>query len=141
MLCRFPGLITTILALTALTSLFATKAASQEIYSSPPVTVDVIRPGSPIGLSDLINKAFSQRSGDFFDQASASGQLNFLFGWGDFPVGSFSESNISEDSLTIKTIVKDYFQQQGQREPDIRTRDIENPFNSSLQQNPSYISD
>ena len=140
MLNRFPRLIT-ILALSTITTVFATKVTSQEIDSPPPITVDVITPGTPISLPDLVNKAYSQRSGDFFDQASASGQLNFLYGWGDFPVGTFSDNNVAKDGQFIKVIVEDYFKQLTQREPDIRSRDIENPFNSSLQQNPDYTRD
>ncbi len=140
MLNRFPRLLT-IVALTTITTVFATKVTGQQVGSPPPVTADTITPAATGGLDKLINKAYSQRSGDFFDQASASGQLNFLYGWGDFPVGTFSENNVAKDGQFIKVIVEDYFKQLTQREPDIRSRDIENPFNSSLQQNPDYTSD
>lgn len=104
-----------------------------------PVNVDVIRPGSPINLNELMNQAFWQNTGNFFEQAAIPGQLNFLFGWKDFPEGSFSDNDVTKDSLLINTIMKDYFKQLTEREPTIRTKDIPNPFDTSIQQNPSYL--
>lgn len=115
-----------------------------ETISSPSMTetsvnVDVIRPGSPINLNELMNQAFWQNTGSFFGQAAIPGQLNFLFGWKDFPEGSFSDNSLIRDTLLINTIRADYFKQLAEREPTIRTKDIPNPFNTSVQQNPSYV--
>jgi hypothetical protein len=140
MLYRFPRLIT-ILALSAITSIFATKVTSQELDSRPPVAVDVIRPGSSISLNDLINKAFWENSGNFFEQASIPAQFDFLFGWTAFPEGSYSENNVIRDGMLLNAIKEDYFHQLAEREPNIRTRDLDNPFNTSVKQNPAYLRD
>jgi hypothetical protein len=139
MLTKFPPLASILLlsTLSATWGVFCPQAHSQENYP-PPVSFKVIRPGSPISFNRLINQAFSQNSGDFYEQASALGQLNFLFGWADFPEGSYSENSLYRDSLLLSTILDDYFQQLVQREPTIRTRDLENPFNSSLYDNSNY---
>ena len=135
----------TVLGLTTIAISFNTKANAQEISNQliaqtpPPVAVDVVRPTSPINLKELMNKAFWENSGDFFEQATIDNQLNFFMGWRNFPEGSCPENSIARDGLLINIIVEDYFKQLVEREPTIRTRDIENPFNTSVQQNPSYI--
>lgn len=121
------------------TNTMAEERSNQLIAQTPaPVTVDVIRPASPINLGELMNKAFWENTGDFFESATIDGQLNLLFGWREFPEGSYLENSIARDSILMNAIMTDYFKQLTEREPTIRTRDIENPFNTSVQQNPSY---
>jgi hypothetical protein len=133
----------TIAALATLTCVITNQVQAQEnnpnLLAPTSLSVDVIRPGSTLNLSGLMNQAFWQNSGDFFDQASIVGQLNFLFGWGNFPEGSFAENSVARDSLLMYVIVSDYFKQLQQREPTIRTRDINNPFETSVQENPDYV--
>lgn len=66
------------------------------------------------------------------------GQLNTIFGWRKFPQGSYPENNITEDGLLLYAILSDYFRQLQEREPIIRTRDLANPFDTSLRENPQY---
>ncbi len=132
-----------IAALTTLTCVMTNQAQAQEqnpnLLAPTSLSIDVIRPGSPLSLPELMNQAFWENSGDFFEQASALGQLNFIFGWGDFPEGSYAENSVARDSLLMYVIVSDYFKQLQRREPTIRTKDLTNPFDTSVQQNPSYL--
>jgi hypothetical protein len=141
---RFSKLIS-LLGLATASALCANQANALEVdrqlIAQSPVTIDVIRPAAPINLNELMNEAFWYNGGDLFEQASIDGQLNYIFGWRTFPEGSFSENNIRRDSLLMNTITRDFFKQVVEREPTIRTRDIPNPFNSSVQQNPSYINE
>jgi hypothetical protein len=87
---------------------------------------------SSLNLDELINEAYWQNTGDFWEDTNPGGQLNTIFGWGSFPLGSFPENEISRDGLLIYTIVADYFKQLQEREPTIRTRDLANPFDASI---------
>lgn len=142
MLLKFSRYLT-IAALTTLTCVITNQVQAQEnnpnLLAPTSLSTDVIRPGSPLNLSSLINEAFWENSGDYFDQASIVGQLNFLFGWRNFPEGSFAENSVTRDSLLMYVIVSDYFKQLQQREPTIRTKDMTNPFDTSVQENPDYL--
>lgn len=134
-----------ILGLTAISTISVNQVNAQDfnrqLIAQTPVTFNVIRPSSPLDLSDLMNKAFNQNTGDFFEQATIGGTLNFIFGWRRFPQGSYSENSIDRDSALMNAIIYDYFDQLSEREPTIRTRDLTNPFSESLKQNPSFISE
>jgi hypothetical protein len=91
-------------------------------------------PGEP--LPSAINRAFYNDTGRFYDIWNISGQANQIFGWRDFP-GSFFDNQIANDGLTVNTIFEDALKQQ-QAGPRIVTRDIANPFDTSLRDNPSY---
>jgi hypothetical protein len=132
----------TILGLSALSTITIANTHSNPVIAQetlPPVAVDVIRPGSTLGLDELMNKAYNNNTGSIFEQSSLSGQLNTLFGWRTFLQGSFHENSINRDGVLINAIQEDFFRQLTRSEPTIRTRDIPNPFNSSVQQNPSYL--
>jgi len=93
---------------------------------------------SPLSVDRLVNEAFWENSGDFFRQASMGGQMNTIFGWERFPQGSYPENNITQDGLLLYAIMDDYFRQIREKEPTIRTKDLANPFNTSLRENPEY---
>lgn len=132
-----------IAALTTFTCITANETQAQErdpsLLDPTTLSVDVIRPGSPLTLPQLMNQAYWRNGGTFYKQATSLEHLNFIFGWYNFPEGSYAENSIVRDSLLMNTIVKDYFNQLERREPTIRTRDLTNPFNSSLNENPSYM--
>lgn len=128
----------TILGLTSI-SIITIANSHKLMAQTPPVSLDIITPVSVVGLSELMTEAYNQNTGTVFEQSTIDGQLNFLFGWRTFLQGSYSENNINRDSELMNVIQKDYFKQLTQNEPNIRTRDIPNPFESSIQQNPSYI--
>lgn len=144
MLLKFSRYLT-ITAITALSCVIPNQVQAQQfnsdILAPTSLSTDVIRPSSPLSLPELINQAYWENSGDFFESATIRGQLNFILGWRNFPEGSYAENNITRDSLLMTIIVNDYFKQLQQREPTIRTKDLPNPFNSSVNQNSCYLPD
>jgi hypothetical protein len=121
-------------SLVSLSGIVCPKAYSQEDSASPETPLEQYSPN----VSDLVDLAFFEHTGDFVEQAGIGGQLNFFFGWRNFPLGSYGENNIAREGLLLEAVVDDFFQQLTQTEPTIRTRDLENPFNSSLNTNPEY---
>ncbi|BAQ62097.1 hypothetical protein GM3708_2503 [Geminocystis sp. NIES-3708] len=128
-----------IATLTTLTCVITHPSEAQPVNSEQSSTMDIVESNTPINMNQLVNQAFSEHSGNFFEQASIGGQLNTIFGWRNFPQGSFPENNITRDGLLLNAILSDYFKQLQEKEPTIRTRDIPNPFNSSVGEDPNYI--
>lgn len=130
-----------IATLTTLTCVITHPSQAQTPDSESSPTEEIVE-NRVLNMNELINRAFFQNSGDFFEQASMSGQLNTIFGWrdfpagdsriGDFPQGSFPENNITRDALLLNAILADYFKQSQEREPTIRTKDLPSPFSCSV---------
>jgi len=135
MLSKFSRFLT-IAALTTLTCVIAHPSSAQTDNSDMTEEVEIVT--SPLSVDRLVNEAFWENSGDFFRQASMEGQMNVIFGWERFPQGSYPENNITQDGLLLYAIMDDYFRQLREREPMIRTRDLPNPFDTSVRENPEY---
>lgn len=88
-------------------------------------------------LSELFNRAFSHNTGTFHDITSISGQINNIFGARTFP-GSYLDNQIARDGKLVETLYY-YFHQQEFSKPSIRTQDLANPYDSSIQEDPSYL--
>lgn len=136
MLSKFSRFLT-IAALTTLTCVIAHPSSahhppSQNEKSEMSEEVEMVN--IPLSVDRLFNQAFWEHSGDFFEQSSIGGQLNTILGWRRFPEGSYPENNITQDALLLYAIMDDYFRQLKQREPTIRTRDLANPFDTSLRE-------
>jgi magnesium-transporting ATPase (P-type) len=54
-----------------------------------------------------------------------------------FNAGIITENQIAQDTEILTILTDDLIRQQGNQEP-LRTRDLANPYGSSLQQDPSY---
>lgn len=107
--------------------------------TTPKTETSVATEQSQDSLADVFNRAFYNKTGQFFDQVGLSGQLNVIFGLRSFP-GSYPDNLIADDGETLSVLMKDVLEQQANSTPPIRTRDLANPFDTSLQENPSYIS-
>ena len=83
-------------------------------------------------IPNLVNAAFTHNSGDYFTSTSFAGQFNLILGFDQFP-----ENQIAKDTEILTILVDDLIRQQGNQEP-LRTRDLANPYGSSLQQDSSY---
>lgn len=88
-------------------------------------------------FAEMFNRAFFNRTGQFWDIRNISGQANAWFGWRNFP-GSFLENDISRDAKTMNIILRNGLQQQTPL-PRLRTADLPSPFTTSIMQNPSYL--
>lgn len=142
MLNRFSQLIF-IFGIIIFSTISVSQVNAQEVDSQSnkktPVNTDVTLPDSYLDLDTLMNRTFFQESGTIYQQATIGGQLNFLLGWKNFPVGSFPENNILRDALLMNVLRYDYFKQMAESDPIVRTRDLPNPFSSSINDNPSYV--
>jgi hypothetical protein len=99
-------------------------------------------PDTAVGFNNipgLFNRAINNNTGRFYDYTNILGQLNSLFGWRTFPEGSYFDNMITRDAKLTETLYYDVMQQQ-QSGPLIRTQDLPNPYDTSLQENPSYLS-
>jgi len=103
------------------------ETANNHSTFSTPITYD--------SIPELFQKALHYESGNFFDNSSIESQLEVLFGvtpsgeayrFPDFP-----ESEMVRDAQLVHTLYQDYLQFQTGTEP-IRTRDLENPYSTSL---------
>ena len=94
-----------------------------------------VQPGEP--LVTVFNRAFYNDTGRFYDITDLSGQANKIFGWRSW-TGSYFDNQIANDGQTFEAVYDDALRQQtaGNR---VRTRDLANPFSSTLQDNPSYL--
>jgi hypothetical protein len=88
-------------------------------------------------LSELFNRAFNHNTGSFHDINDILGQVNNIFGARTFP-GSYLDNQISRDAKLVGTLYH-YFLNQEMKKPSIATRDLPNPFNTSIQEDPSYL--
>lgn len=82
-------------------------------------------------VQDLFQQAITYESGTFFSNRSLAAQLQFLFGVKSFSRSSFPENELTRDTNLLHTLYEDYLDQQAGDDP-IRTRDLENPYSSSL---------
>ncbi|ELR98011.1 hypothetical protein [Gloeocapsa sp. PCC 73106] len=97
-----------------------------------PAKADETTPGYE-SVPELFLRASTHKSGDFFRSVSLKGQLNLILGFNQFP-----ENQITRDAKLINILSQD-FQRHMVGEDRLRTRDIANPFQSSLNENPSYL--
>ena len=113
-----------------------------------PVVIPVDEPNfeQPTNLSDVFNRAFFKNSGDFYDaitigsqlNSTIGSQLNSLLGFKSFPEGSYPENEIADDAQLLNYLLQDALAHQVRSAPPLRTPDLENPFGTSLFQNPAY---
>ena len=87
-------------------------------------------------IPELFNESFWDYSGDYWESSRPAGQLNTIFGWNSGPLGAFPENDLARDGLLIYAIVADYWKQLQENDPILRTRDLDNPFDTSLRDDP-----
>ena len=117
-----------ILLITAITSLFAVQAQAQEMEQPLSMTEQ------PLSTLEVFEKAFFKHTENAFDNDSMVNQLNTIFGFNLFP-----ETQISLDGELVHMLYVDVMKQQSQSAAPVKTRDLSNPYSTSLQQNPEYI--
>ncbi|PSF32662.1 hypothetical protein C7H19_21285 [Aphanothece hegewaldii CCALA 016] len=88
-------------------------------------------------LSLLFNRAFYHNTGRFYEITNISGQANNIFGARTFP-GSFLDNQIAKDAKLVETLFY-FFLHEEMRKPTIKTKDLPNPYDSSIQEDPSYL--
>jgi len=94
-------------------------------------------------VEDVFERATFHNSGSFYAITGVSGQFNNIFGWRFLrsqPLfkGSYIDNLFTLDARLVEAIYRDYLQQQTDG-PVVRTRDLANPFNSSMLEADSAI--
>lgn len=86
-------------------------------------------------LSDRFEQVFFANDRDFSANRSFLRQLDFIIGIGS-PNTGFVENEINADTKAITALYKDALLQQGSSDPIVRTRDLPNPYDTSILQYP-----
>jgi hypothetical protein len=129
-----------ILAVSAIGSLIAVEAiaprlgkaenAQTEPTEAQPQPISMMSESIPA----TFNRAFFTHTGNAFENQNILSSLNTIFGFNFYP-----EKQIALDGELVNYLYKDVMEQQTASIPPVRTRDLSNPFNTSLYENPSYI--
>jgi hypothetical protein len=90
-------------------------------------------------IPEFVERGYFTYSESSFKEWDIPAQLNTIFGWRSFPEGSFAENEVIRDAEILHIIVQDALNNQAQNDVTIRTRDLENPFSTSLGENPNYL--
>lgn len=97
------------------------------------VTEYVDSPPRYESVPELFLRAYTANSGDFFRSVDYEAQFNLIFGFNEFP-----ENQITTDTEILHILSEDYQEHVTEGEL-IRTRDLPNPYESSLNENPAYL--
>lgn len=90
-------------------------------------------------LAETFERAFFDNMDSFYESTDPIDQLNTQLGIIPFKLpAAFPENQIARDAKLINILYTDAMKQQSSLPP-IRTRDLPNPFDTSLLENPNYI--
>lgn len=84
-------------------------------------------------LHEAFEDAYFTKGKNAFEQSSIFGQFNTIFGFTGFP-----EQHISTDGKAVDQVYQEGMMQQAATGMRMYTRDLENPYDTSLRENPSY---
>ncbi len=88
-----------------------------------------------VSLNQAFKDAYFTRGKDAYEQSGYFGQINTIFGFTGFP-----EQHIVKDSKAVDSLYQDAMRQQTEVGSPIMTKDLANPYDTSLLENPDYIS-
>ncbi len=86
-------------------------------------------------LADRFEQVFYSNDKDFSQNRSLGRQLDFILGFGSLN-NSFVDNEINADTRAITILYKDELLKQGSSDRVVRTRDLPNPYNTSILQSP-----
>jgi len=119
-----------VLSLLTLAGGFAAPAIAQ----SAPEAGELTLPPTYDSVPNLVNAAFFSESGDPFNRLTIGNQAETIFGFGivKFIRGTYPENEIERESALVHALYEDLLRQQVASDPVIRTRDLPNPYDSSV---------
>lgn len=82
-------------------------------------------------LGDTFERTYFNNDPNFFQNRSFKRQLNWMFGINGFP-----DNEINRDAAQIHDLWQSSLQQQTNSDPVIRTRDLPNPYGTSILSSP-----
>lgn len=87
-------------------------------------------------LADRFEQVFYTNDQVFAENRSFLRQLDYLIGIGSLN-NSFIENEITADTKAVNILYRDAILKQGSSDPVVRTRDLPNPYETSILQSPS----
>ncbi len=87
-----------------------------------------------ISVANIFNNSYFSHSGNTFKNSQPISQLNTIFGFRKFP-----ELKIISDGKSVDNVYREFMAKQSQVGSPVKTKDLVNPYSTSLQENPSYI--
>jgi hypothetical protein len=88
-----------------------------------------------ISLNQAFKDAYFTRGKNAYEQSSIQSQIDTIVGFTGFP-----EQHIVRDGQAVDSLYRHAMQRQTQIGSPIMTRDLINPYDTSLVENPDYIS-
>lgn len=86
-----------------------------------------------IPVKDVFENAYYKNAGNAFQKSSIFGQINTIFGF-----QKFSDQQINADGKALDEAFIKFSAKQNQFGSPVKTRDLPNPYSTSLKENPSY---
>jgi len=86
-----------------------------------------------VPINELFREAFFRNTGDFFFQASFTNQVIQFFGL------KYFDNQIRDDSALVTYYLNEVMRQQTDFGELRRGRDLPNPFDTTIQENPCYL--
>lgn len=84
-------------------------------------------------LHEAFKDAYFTKGKDAFQQSNIFGQINTIVGFTGFP-----EQHISSDAKAVDQLYHESLAKQTSSGESLVTRDLDNPYDTSLRENPSY---
>lgn len=122
--------LSSIFCLTTIATLFPVQLWAQ----TPTENTITDNEANPVSVQQVFNDAFFRHSGTAFRNDDIISKLNTIFGFNFFP-----EKQISKDGELVNILYQDALKLQAAKGDPMKTRDLTNPFTTSLQENPSYL--
>lgn len=116
--------LTGVLVLVAAASGFPFAAIAQPTSSTQPSSNETI--------AETFNRAFFANDPEFFRNRSFGRQLDLILGPGSLIRNSFPENEIIRDAERVDNLYEATLEQQVSSDPIIRTRDLPNPYETSI---------
>jgi hypothetical protein len=86
--------------------------------------------------SQVFERAFFRNDPNFYGSQTLKSQINEILGSGSIFRNSFPENQIARDAELVNIVYRDVLNQQVSHDQYIRTRDLPNPYDSSLVASP-----
>ncbi|MDJ0618327.1 MAG: hypothetical protein QNJ63_16535 [Calothrix sp. MO_192.B10] len=90
--------------------------------------------------NEVFERAFFKNDPNFYRNNTFKRELDWMFGVGLLK-NSFPENEIARDAELVNIVYRDVLQQQVGNDPYIRTRDLPNPYGSSVMMSPRMNSE
>ena len=97
------------------------------------VASEAVAQSQPRTISEQFERAFFRSSDTFYQNRSIFDQISFYL----LPM-TYPERQAERDAERVNRLYRSVMEVQTSSDPIIRTRDLTNPFNESLQTMPSY---